>query len=776
MDPISITGLVIEVSHVLASLIEYAKAVKSASSEVRRLSEELFALKGILDHLAVQTEQSKCAEKSYESTLFDRDAMSRVLYTTNEFLQTLLTDLGTPETKLKHLKRNLKWPFTQKQVNGHLVRLERVKSWLILVLMADHKSPDQGIQQEMSALTSALKEDLQIRDRERNRIANRELLQWVAPVSPESAHLRASKRYQMKTGRWFLSGHLMEFLKTEDSPLLEENRALFLLGKSGTGKTTLFAQTADKLTSMSSQDPSICVAYFYCTIGDHASQIARNVLGSLVAQLSGTDPSILSDIWSSYNRAPKNQAHRFPVEISTLEAAILKCASRKAQVVLLVDAVNESDDMDLIEECLVRLANACQNIRVLITTTNTLVSKHHGGSVLNISRQVRGDIDIFIQWRLETDETLKSLTPKFKSEIETTLLQNADSSFRWVQLSLDNLSTQRSVRSMREALRSLPVTLRETYANTLERIAPADWQIAREALFWISFVKQPLTLQRLNEIVVLDEADKVLDEDMMLVPPHILLQICQGLITEDQDGCVILAHSSVKDFLTSDWISSSRVDYFRLDPTTADLKMMNRCLTYLCLDNFSHGYMIKHPLKLREKHPFLTYAANYWPEHGAACAFGDLNLVHKLFDSRTLPGRGNYATWLQTLFRLTVSREKDRETIDTTHPLYYASSFGMTPVVKSILAAEPSIDVNAPGGRVGATPVWIASLRFNYEVVEILLAAGANPKIRDPGSGLNVLDLLRLVRPLGRSYTGLRPILASPAPWKDIENDTIVDK
>lgn len=231
MDPISITGLVIEVSHVLASLIEYAKAVKSASSEVRRLSEELFALKGILDHLAVQTEQSKCAEKSYESTLFDRDAMSRVLYTTNEFLQALLTDLGTPETKLKHLKRNLKWPFTQKQVNGHLVRLERVKSWLILVLMADHKSPDQGIQQEMSALTSALKEDLQIRDRERNRIANRELLQWVAPVSPESAHLRASKRYQMKTGRWFLSGHLMEFLKTEDSPLLEENRALFLLGK-----------------------------------------------------------------------------------------------------------------------------------------------------------------------------------------------------------------------------------------------------------------------------------------------------------------------------------------------------------------------------------------------------------------------------------------------------------------------------------------------------------------------------------------------------------------
>lgn len=179
---------------------------------------------------------------------------------------------------------------------------------------------------------------------------------------------------------------------------------------------------------MSSQDPSICVAYFYCTIGDQASQVARNVLGSLVAQLSGVDPPILTDIWSTYNKVPKSQAHRFPVEISILETAILKCASQKTQVILLVDAVNESKDMDLIEESLLRLANSCPNIRVLITTTNTLVSTYRGGSLLNISREMRGDIDIFIRWRLQTDDTLKSLTPKFQSEIEKTLLRNADSS------------------------------------------------------------------------------------------------------------------------------------------------------------------------------------------------------------------------------------------------------------------------------------------------------------------------------------------------------------
>ncbi|CAI7663745.1 unnamed protein product [Penicillium glandicola] len=766
MDPISITGLVIEVSHVLSSLIRYAKTVQNAKSEVRKLSEELFALRGILEHLAAQMDEIPKWQES-ETSSFDHDVMARVLQTTNEFLQSLLMDLETSETKFKRLKQTLKWPFTQKQVSEHLIRLERVKSWLILVLIADHNSVDQEMQHEIRDLTNTLKEDLQIRARERNQLANRELLQWIAPVSPENSHLRASKRHRIGTGRWFVDGHLKTFLNQD------ENRALFLLGKSGTGKTTLFAQAADELTYMASQSQSMCLAYFYCTISDFASQNSRNVLGSLVAQLSSTVPSILDEIWTVYEKGPKNQAHRFPIELSVLEAAIIKSASEKTKVILLVDAINESHDMQLLETSLLRLASLSTNIRVLITTTSAVSStKHHNASILNIGGKSRGDIGAFIKYRLETDDTLRTLTPEFQAEIEFTLLRNADGSFRWVQLSLDNISTQRSVRAMRQALQNLPGTLRETYANMLERINPDDWKIAHEALFWLSFSKHPLTLRSLNEIVVIEETSTTLDEDMMLVPPHILLEICQGLITEDQDGCLNLAHASVKDFLTSDWIRSSRVQYFSLDPTTADLKAMHICLTYLCLDNFARGYLTcpEDPAKLRQNHPFMTYAVNYWPQHGAPCGFGGANqdMVHKFFATRSLPGRGNYGTWMQVLLQTTASLNTiDAKAIDGTHPLYYAASFGMVPVVESILASEPDIDINAPGGRIGATAVWIASLRFNFEVVDILLRAGADPSIRDPGSKLNVLDLLRMVPTRQRNYHALRPILARPAPWKD---------
>lgn len=148
-----------------------------------------------------------------------------------------------------------------------------------------------------------------------------------------------------------------------------------------------------------------------------------------MAQLSNTVPSILDEIRSLYNKGPKNQATRFPIEISVLEAAIAKCASEKIQVVLLVDAINESYDTQLIEASLLRLASLSTNIRVLVTTTNLTKTANHGGvSILNISWKSRGDIDAFIKHRLETDDTLRNLEPEFKTEIEWNLLRNADGS------------------------------------------------------------------------------------------------------------------------------------------------------------------------------------------------------------------------------------------------------------------------------------------------------------------------------------------------------------
>ncbi|OOQ85019.1 hypothetical protein PEBR_31019 [Penicillium brasilianum] len=741
MDPISITGLIIEVSHVLSRVIDYAKAVQGAKSDMRKLSEELFALKGILEHISTGIgDNTPTSEKEIESEQssgeFDRDVMSRVLFTANEFLQTLLQELEEPATKFKKLKQKLEWPFTQDQVNAHLVRLERVKSWLILVITADTAAAEKDLHQEINSLTRNLKEYLRIREQERVQRDNEALFKWIAPVSPADSHLRASNGRRIGTGRWFTKSHLKAWLR---NPLGGKN-ILFLVGKSGTGKTTLFAQTVDELASMASGDPSLCFAYFYCTISNTASQAPVNVLGSLVAQLARSNPAILGNIRSLYDKIPKSQTHRLPVDISALEDAIIKHSTGMSRFVILVDALNESSETDRIEDSLLKLARLSPNIRILVTTTSTRASSKEA-NFLNIrAGTMKEDIETFIQYRLEHDNALRNLTPKLQAEISETLLKDADGSFRWVQLSLDNLCAQRTAKAMRASLSNLPGTLREMYANTLEHINPEDIPFVREALFWLSFAKQSLTLKSLNEVVVLDETDTVLDEDMLLVPRDILLHLCQGLISVDQVGHVNLAHSSVKEFLTSEWIRTSRVSQFALDASTADATIMRKCLTYLCLDNFKHGYgEWKKRTKVRS---FLFYATYFWPTHSTHCKFGESErqLVNRFFATKDLPRRGNYGVWMEALIP-----GVNHCIIENTDPLYYAASFGMAPIVKAILASDPGIDVNAPGGRVGATPLFAACWRHNYEVAEILLKTGANPKIADPGTGVNVLGLARMV-------------------------------
>ncbi|KAJ5612966.1 hypothetical protein N7510_006160 [Penicillium lagena] len=493
---------------------------------------------------------------------------------------------------------------------------------------------------------------------------------------------------------------------------------------------------------MASQGQEFHFAYFYCTFGDTASQDPVNILGSFVAQLSESMPSILDTIWPIYEEKAKSQAHRHPIDVSALEDALIKATFSERPIVLLLDAINESSHMEDIKRSLLKLSSESSNIRILMSGTADVISKGYA-SIVNMNASIiRDDIDTFVRYRLEHDDMLRNLSAKLKDEIWGTLVRGADGSFRWAQLSLESLRTKRTPKAIREALRTLPGTLRETYVNILERIEPDDWELARAALFWLCFSKRTLTLRELNEAAVLDETCTVFDDDMELVSPQILLQICQGLITQDKFGAVVLAHASIKDFLTSEWITSSNVKYFSLDPTTADQTIMRQCLAYLCLENFRSGATPSfYTIEARERdHPFLEYAAQFWATHGLSCEFEghDRELVNRLFDSKRLPNRGNFGVWVQTLVK-----DVSFESIQSTEPLYYAASFGLVPVVKAILASDPELDINARGGRFGSTPLFVACWRSNYKVAQLLLEAGADPKLVD-SSGWTVFSLAKM--------------------------------
>lgn len=185
---------------------------------------------------------------------------------------------------------------------------------------------------------------------------------------------------------------------------------------------------------MSSNGHDLILGYFYCSLGDAASQDPVHILGSLVAQLSESIPSILESIWPLYETT-KSKTRGCPIDITAIEDAIVKHASGSRRVILLVDAINESAQMEDIKCSLLKLSSRVPNLRILVTDTTDMTSQEHSIVSMNASI-MKGDIDAFIRSRLQQDETLRNLNAKLKHQIWETILEGADGSSVYILYSV----------------------------------------------------------------------------------------------------------------------------------------------------------------------------------------------------------------------------------------------------------------------------------------------------------------------------------------------------
>jgi hypothetical protein len=272
---------------------------------------------------------------------------------------------------------------------------------------------------------------------------------------------------------------------------------------------------------------------------------------------------------------------------------------------------------------------------------------------------------------------------------------------------------------------------------------------------WLSFAAVPLHLDQLAEAVTVEEGSTAPDPDNRLGNPAILLDLAQGLLSLDRaTGVVMLAHSSVKTFLTSGWIhraqqesgtDTTTVSAFALSPADAHNAILRACITYLryqipMFQNGADGIITRDVLV---RYPLLPYAAK-WPLHAAHMTAREWALAEKgLFATRLSYG-ASYGWWIRAA-EWGYMREEDHLSIlrgqniawhrphvaalvRTTPPLYYAASFGWADLVAAILKFDGGVDIDARGGLLGSTPLEVASYRSHLAVVKILLRAGANPR------------------------------------------------
>lgn len=138
-----ISGLVLTVVGVsfnlVSSLYAYAKEVKDARNDIQQLSNELFALIGVLERLKIQ--QGLHPIKTTKEQDFPSPptptGLRRVLHETLDFLEEIERSLATPTSRLHAKIQRMKWPLKDSETKQHLQRLERVKTFFVLCLMTD---------------------------------------------------------------------------------------------------------------------------------------------------------------------------------------------------------------------------------------------------------------------------------------------------------------------------------------------------------------------------------------------------------------------------------------------------------------------------------------------------------------------------------------------------------------------------------------------------------------------------------------------------------------
>jgi hypothetical protein len=158
------------------------------------------------------------------------------------------------------------------------------------------------------------------------------------------------------------------------------------------------------------------------------------------------------------------------------------------------------------------------------------------------------------------------------------------------------------------ALEGTPKSLEQIYTDILVRIPPQDRFVARKTLFWLTFALRALRFDELCEAVVIEEGKLSIADDMRLIEPGELLKICQSLISYDATTSVVtLAHSSVREFLTSREIQQGPAAFFSLHSTTLEDKILRKCLTYLNFSHFNSGPgHINTSLQRIQKYPLLN--------------------------------------------------------------------------------------------------------------------------------------------------------------------------
>jgi ankyrin repeat protein len=302
--------------------------------------------------------------------------------------------------------------------------------------------------------------------------------------------------------------------------------------------------------------------------------------------------------------------------------------------------------------------------------------------------------------------------------------------FRWVFCQLETLRYCLP-QSVRRTLNELPDSLDETYERMMMEIKRANQSHTYRMLQCLTVAIRPLSIAELAELLAFD-FDKTkggipkLNSDWRWEDhEQAVLSTCSSLVTvvpNDGYPVVQFSHFSVKEFLMSDRLATSRRDIsqYHISLEDANTLLAQASLAVLLRDPDVNNHT--------DNGPLAGYAAEHWVTHAQVESVASRlrDGMRDLFD----PDKPYFEAWVRLC-----NIDPDDFTPDTPDsepgaaPLYYAALCGFRELMEHLILKYPRC-ANARGGNCG-TALHSASCAGHLQIVRSLLRHGVGVDVRD---------------------------------------------
>lgn len=291
---------------------------------------------------------------------------------------------------------------------------------------------------------------------------------------------------------------------------------------------------------------------------------------------------------------------------------------------------------------------------------------------------------------------------------------------------MDTLKPLGRPKAIRNALKSLPQTLDESYDRILMSIqSEEEKELIRRTLQFIIFAIRPMTMEEIAEAVVIKDSSIALDPDDRFHTPEHLVKNVRSLLTTT-GGYLGLSHYSVQEYLQSPRISTSPASYFAMTKSNADEEISRRCLTYLAYDDFNVGPCKSDAeFKLRlVDYPFLKYAANSWFVHSRE-EQAQRSVSYLFAKIWTIIESPKYLSWYQAFRDKTIPWIWKYKTYKITNPriIYFPALWGLHVLLERLIIDDANVNIQ---GGYYSQALQAAAINQNHQCFKLLLDHGAN--------------------------------------------------